>query len=175
MTVLLRWMEPVETGESKRRTRPFDWILGFTIAAVMGLGIAEESGPTMSVALGNQSELTLPGQAWQYGLWLLITIGFGWFGGWIMSYGGRGEVTMRDDGIWWLIGKATWHFYAYAKMERCELEPMDGSSFWRLHATMKPERPDDPAPAMVVTVPKYVDIKKVRDILQSAGVATAGW
>jgi hypothetical protein len=168
-------MEPVEPGASKRRTRPSDWIIGFAVAAVVGLGIAEESGPTMSVALGNQSELTLPAQAWQYGLWLFITISFGWFGWWIMSFGGRGEVTMREDGIWWLIGKANWYFYAYSKMERCELEPMDKGSFWRLHATMKPERSGDPAPLMVVTVPKYVDIKKVRDILQSAGVATTGW
>jgi hypothetical protein len=174
MTVLLRWIEPFEPGKSKREFRPMDWIIGFGLAAVIGLGMVEKSGPTMLVPLGEGSELSLPSQPWQYGVWLLIAIAVGSFGTWIMSLGGHAEVTVREDGINWLLGRALWHFYPYARMERCDLERADGGDYWRLRLTMKPEPPGDSAPVIVLTMPNRIDVRRLRDILQSAGVATSG-
>jgi hypothetical protein len=175
MTVLLRWMEPVEPGKPKRRSGTLDWIIGFAVAAVIGLGIVEKSGPTMPLTLGSGYELSMPAQAWQYGLWLLVTIAFGTFGAWIMSFGGRAEVTVREDGIGWLLGRALSEFHSYANMQRCELERADGDDYWRLRVTMKPGRPDESAKVIVLTMPRRVDRARVREILQSAGVVTAGW
>ena len=175
MTVLLRWMEPVEPGRPKPRSKTFDWIIGFAVAGVIGLGIAEKSGPTMPVTLGSGYELAMPAQAWQYGLWLFVTIAFGAFGAWIMSYGGRAEVTLRDDGIGWLLGRAMAEFHPYANMQRCELERADGNDYWRLRLSMKPDRPGETRKVIVLTMPERVDRARVREILQSAGVVTAGW
>ena len=175
MTVLLRWMEPVEPGRTKRSVRPWDWIISYGIAAIFGLGVAEQSGPTMSVALGNQSELSLPAHAWQYGLGLLVLVVVGSFGLWIVSFGGRAEVTMRTDGIAWLLGKAYWNFYPYNQMERCELQRMAEGDFWRMIVTMRPPQAGVPAPVNLVTIPKHVNLTRVREILQTAGIVTMGW
>jgi hypothetical protein len=175
MTVLLRWLEPVEPGRTRRRARPWDWIISFGIAAIFGLGVAEQSGPTMSVALGNQSELSLPAHAWQYGLGLLVLIAGGSLGLWIASSAGRAEVTMRADGIGWLLGRGFWSFYPYHQIERCELQRVTEGDFWRLTVTMRPQNPGGPAPVNLVTIPKRVDLTRVREILQTAGVVTTGW
>jgi hypothetical protein len=174
MKVLLWWMEPIEVIPPQRRGQLFNRIFCFGIAAVVGLGIVAQSGPTKLIAVGNGSELSVPSQAWQYGLWLLIVIGVGWFGSWIVSYGGRAEVTMRDDGIQWLLGKATRRFYAYAQMERCELERADDGNYWRLRMSMRPVRPGDPAYVGATAIPKHIDVDRVRGILRMFGVATTG-
>jgi len=174
MTVLMRWIEPVEPGQTKRRARPWDWIISFGVAAIFGLGAAEKSGPIVSVAFGNQFELSLPAQAWQYGLWLLIAMVAGSFGLWIVSFGGRAEVTIRDDGIGWLLGRATWRYYPYAQMQRCEFERVDEGNFWRLRVEMHPKQPGDLASTALIAIPKHVDRNRVREILQSAGIVATG-
>src|SRR5690349_21009925 len=111
-TTLLRWIEPAK--------RPFprlgDWVVAFGIGAIIGLALSEQAGPTARSALANGIELTIPGTAWQYGLWALLTLAFGGFGLWILSYGGRGEITMRADGVQRIVGKATYRFHPYARM-----------------------------------------------------------
>jgi hypothetical protein len=174
MKVLLWWMEPIEVIPPQRRGQLFNRIFSFGIAAVVGLGMVAQSGPTKSIAVGNGFELSLPSQAWQYGLWLLIVIGAGWFGSWIVSFGGRAEVTMRDDGIQWLLGKATRRFYAYAQMERCELERADDGNYWRVRISMRPASPGALSYVAETAIPKHIDVNRVRGILQSSGVATTG-
>jgi hypothetical protein len=175
MTVLLRWMEPVEPGQLTRRSRTLDWIIGFAVAAVVGLGIVVKSGPTMPVMLGSGYQLSMPAQTWQYGLLLLITIGFGAFGAWIMSFGGRAEVTLREDGIGRQLGRALSEFHRYANMQGCKLERVDGRDYWRLRVSMKPDRPGETGNVVVLTMPRRVDRARVREILQSAGVGSTGW
>jgi hypothetical protein len=174
MKVLLRWMEPIEVIPPKRRAKLTTWIFCFAVSAVVGLGIMEQSGPTIRTAVGGGIELPLPSQAWQYGLWLFVFVGGGWFGSWIVLYGGRAEVTMRTDGVVWLLGRAGARFYEYSKVQRCEFERGDEGSFWWLRVTMKPERPGDPAFVGAIGIPKHIDVNRVRDILKSSGVETTG-
>jgi len=173
MKVLLRWMEHVEVIPPDRRAGLLNWIFCFAVSAVAGLGIMEQSGPTIRTAIGGGIELPLPSQAWQYGLWLFIFIVFGSFGSWIVSFGGRAEVTMRADAIQWQLGRVTPRYYAYAQIERCELERADNDTY-RLRVTMKPVPPNDSGFVGLIGIPKHVDVNRVRELLKSAGVATTG-
>lgn len=151
-----------------------DFAIAFGLSAVMGLAFAEQSGPTTQVKLGGGYDLSLPAQAWQYGLWLAVFLAFGSFGAWVMSFGGRAEVTMREDGIQWLI-RGAYRFYPYARMQACLLERADGDPRWQLRMTMRPERAGDPETIDTVRIAKHIDVNRVRLALQSAGVATSGW
>ncbi len=151
-----------------------DIAIGFGVSAILGLAAAEQSGPTTRVMLGGGYDLTLPAQAWQYGLGLLVCIAFGSFGVWIMSFGGRAEVTMAADGVQWLI-RGAYRFYPYARMRECVLERTDGNTRTRLRMTMRPEKPGDSESFGSVVIAKHVELARVRAILQSAGVVTSGW
>jgi hypothetical protein len=173
MKVLLRWMEPIEVIPPERRAGLLNWIFCFAVSTVAGLGIMEQSGPTIRTAIGGGIELPLPSQPWQYGLWLIIVIVFGLFGSWIISFGGRAEVTMRADAIQWQLGRVTPRYYAYSQIERCELERA-GNDTYRLRVTMKPDRLNDSAFVGEIGIPKHVDVSRVRELLKSAGVAMTG-
>jgi hypothetical protein len=173
MAALLRWIEPLAPGGIRRRRRLFDWLLGYGLAAIFGLAAAEEAGPTRMLAFGSGTSLTIPAQTWQYGLWLLVTVVVGAFGVWIMSYGGRAEITVREDGIWQQLGRAGGYFFAFAHMEQCRIEQAADGDYWRLDIVMKPQRPQDWS-KLTLTAPKKIDAKRIREILASAGVPVTG-
>ena len=172
--VLLRWMEPPRHDAARRRSRRVDRLIAFGISAVIGLGIAEQSGPTRSLQVGGGFNFDLPSHAWQYGLWLLVFIVLGCIGSWIMSCGGRAQVTMREDGIEWLLGSAYARFDAYADMQHCELARWDRGDGLVLRMTMQPARPGDPPAINEVVIARHIDADRVRGILHSAGVAIQG-
>lgn len=173
MTVLLWWMEPLAPGAVRRRRRISDWIIGFAVAAMAALGIVGPMAPTRSLAVGNGFELSVPSQPWQYGLAMVITVLFGFFGVWIMSFGGRAEVSMREGDIYWLLGRSTGRAYAYARMEHCRIERVSDGDYWRLRISMKPEPTGKPASDLVLTMPGKIDVQRVRAIMQARGVATS--
>jgi len=173
MAVLLRWTEPLAPGGRKRRRRPFDWIIGYGAAAVIGLALVAENGPTRSLVLSSRDSLTIPAQAWQYGLWLLITLAAGSLGVWIVSSGGRAEITVRDDGIGQLLGRAGGYFFAYAHMQQCRIERAAEGDYWQMHIVMKPQRPQDWV-NVTLTAPKKIDPRRIREILTSSGVPVTG-
>jgi len=173
--VLLWWMEPPRQDAARRRSRRFDHLIAYGISAVMGLGIAGQSGSTKSVPIAGGFDFDLPAQAWQYGVWLLVFLVVGWFGSWIMSYGGRAEVTIREDGIQWISGRVYNRFDPYAGMQHCELARWDRGHGLVLRMTMQPARPGDPSAIHEVLIPRHIDANRVREILHAAGVAIQGW
>jgi len=166
MTTLLRWIEPAKPG---RRRRWADVAIAFGVSLVIGLALAEQSGPTARLAVGSGTELTIPAQPWQYGIWLVATVAGGWLGVWIMSFGGRAEVTLRDDGIQWLLGRATYRQFPYARIARCELhEPEGGPAILRI--AMAPAEPGADAEIVDFPLPARIRPAQVRDVLRGAGV-----
>lgn len=173
--VLLWWIEPPRQDAARRRSRRVDHLIAFGISAVIGLGIAEQSGPRKSVPIGGGFDFDLPSQAWQYGLWLLIFLVAGWLGSWSLSFGGRAQVTICEDGIQWIAGRVYNRFDPYARMQYCELARWDLGDGLVLRMTMQPARPGDPPAIHEVVIPRHIDADRVRGILHSAGVAIPGW
>ncbi len=173
--VQLWWIEPAPMAEPGRRSFRIDRLIAFGFSAVLGLAGAEESGHTVRVPLGGGIDVSMPAQPWQYGLWLLIFLAGGALCEWIMALGGRAEVSLRDDGVLWLLGRATRRFYPYALMQRCELLRTRPDGVLVMRLTMQPERSGDPVRVREVAIPRRIDAGRIAGILRAAGVSTSGW
>jgi hypothetical protein len=146
-----------------------DYVIAFGVSAVFGLAVSEQSGHNVERSLGGTVTLTLPAEAWQYGLWLALCLAGGALGAWIASFGGRAEITMRSDGIQWLLGKRTLHFFPYAAMQRCELARTNAGSA-RLRIVLRPAQHDGENRILDIAIPKRVDLERVRALLHGSGI-----
>jgi hypothetical protein len=171
MKTLLWWREPVEQAKRTSRSKLFDFVVSFGVSAIVGLGIATQSGALVEMPLGSGSTLSVPAHAWQYGLWLFVCVVGGCGGWWIVSLAGRAEVNLRDDGI---LEQRRWsaRFYPYPHIDRCEIVPANNGAYALLRIHTK--RANGSATVRELGISKRVDPDRARDILRSAGVTVTG-
>ncbi len=162
----LWWMEPARFG---RKRRFADFAIAFGTSTILGLGAAAESGGKVGIHMGS-FELSVPAHAWQYALWAAVALVGGCAGVWIMSFGGRAEVSLAPDGVQWLLGRATRRFYPYARMQRCEMV-RGGADGWLLRIVMQPDSAQGTETVKDIAIARRIDHERVRAVLHTAGVA----
>ncbi len=155
---LLEWCEPVEYGQSVSTTPLFDRIFPFFMGLIVAIFFTQEfagKAPPFNVL--------------HLLAFLVLLIGGGALFSIIFPYLFREEVRLSKEGITRTAGRMLPHFTAYWRIERCELLASGQYTLMRLKLR-GPHDPSGPIPVRETALPKHIDLSRVREIIEAAGV-----